>query len=138
MKKLLLIFLLFFPVHGVWAKIINIVCTGPNVGTLSYILDASKGIVFNEAGNKHELITTPISYKWVSYLLKKDGSTTLVVHMLNRNTSILTADLYELTPEQTKKYPPGKRSLEDLKEITRYHSILQEKLNCEISEKKKF
>ena len=50
MKKLLLILLLFFPVHGAWGKIISIQCAlkGSKADINSFHIDTSEKIVRNE------------------------------------------------------------------------------------------
>ena len=57
MKKLLVIFLLFFPVHGAWANEIYLTCMvkfhDGSEEPLGFVIDLVKGKVKNESGAEH-------------------------------------------------------------------------------------
>ena len=52
MKKLLLILLLLFPVHGAWAEVINLIC---KPGDIFYTIDTSRNLITAPNGTKHYL-----------------------------------------------------------------------------------
>ena len=52
MKKLLVILLLFFPVHGAWAEVINLIC---KPGDIFYTIDTSRNLITAPNGTKHYL-----------------------------------------------------------------------------------
>ena len=52
MKKLLVILLLFFPVHGALAEVINLIC---KPGDIFYTIDTSRNLITAPNGTKHYL-----------------------------------------------------------------------------------
>ena len=68
MKKLLIILLLFFPVHGAWGKTISVQCKETEASDIMniFIMDTKTGFVSNGSGNKigHKLIITDELYSW--------------------------------------------------------------------------
>ena len=52
MKKLLVILLFFFPVHGAWAEVINLIC---KPGDIFYTIDTSRNLITAPNGAKHYL-----------------------------------------------------------------------------------
>ena len=67
MKKLLVILLLLFPVHGAWAEIVSLQCvTKENEIILTYRIDTNKKIVKNNADVVvgKNLIVTENSFHW--------------------------------------------------------------------------
>ena len=66
MKKLLLILLLFFPVHGAWAKTLYLKCTDKNGKTRDFKFDTIKKTMVNEYGNSHDIEITDNVFKWIT------------------------------------------------------------------------
>ena len=68
MKKLLIILLLFFPVHGAWGKTISVQCNETEASDIMniFIMDTKTGFVSNGSGSKvgHKLIITDELYSW--------------------------------------------------------------------------
>ena len=98
MKKLLVILLLLFPVHGAWAEIISVQCKETEASDIMniFIMDTKTGFVSNGSGNKagHKLIITDELYSWtetpgfIEYMkrLSNDKSYKGATHRLDRIT----------------------------------------------------
>ena len=93
MKKLLVILLLLFPVHGAWAEKITLQCThdvGSTKITKSWNIDTKKEQVFWDGGQGQELRVTDDDFLFFSNSFKDNKNAFMHYYLINRNTGDYT------------------------------------------------
>ena len=113
MKKLLLILLLFFPVHSAWAEIFHLKCISAESledDTMFFKFDTLKKTVVNEGGNTIALTKVDPVLEWYSYRaipktevtdeirkiagIEKGDLTSITNLTISRNTGYMVITLY--------------------------------------------
>ena len=164
MKKLLVILLLFFPVHGAWAEQITLECTQTYTNRYNahldkktnveffkidldtktpYILSENEFIPFGSKKIKAKITNETIEweYKW-EYKLKD-----LITYKINRTTGTLHVKLedFETKEEKIEAWENRDESVKKIhkdigvtKENYLRNRSVQEKFQCKKIDKKKF